>query len=90
MASTKVGSREWRRDGAVPQDDLDAIRDGVIAYGRQQGARGAVFYFNRTTKQPLEFPAVRDYVGNRRNTESVMIVSNAAQLGRFWIGQDGL
>ncbi|HEY1395843.1 GNAT family N-acetyltransferase [Roseateles sp.] len=36
MASTKVGSREWRRDGAVPQDDLDAIRDGVIAYGRQQ------------------------------------------------------
>ena len=62
----------------------------ALAYGRQQGAMGAVFYFNRTTKQPLELPAVRDYVGNRRNTESVMIVSNAAQLGRFWIGQDGL
>jgi GNAT superfamily N-acetyltransferase len=29
-------SREWRRDGAVPQHDLDALRDGVIRYGRQQ------------------------------------------------------
>lgn len=28
--------RDWRRDGAVPARDLDAIRDGVIAFGRQQ------------------------------------------------------
>lgn len=35
-AARKVGGREWRRDGAVPQHDLDAIREGVIAYGRQQ------------------------------------------------------
>jgi len=28
--------REWRRDGAVPRTGLDAIRDGVIAHGRQQ------------------------------------------------------
>jgi len=29
-------SRAWRRDGAVPSSDLDAIREGVIAFGRQQ------------------------------------------------------
>lgn len=29
-------ARDWRRDAAVPAADLDAIRDGVIAYGRQQ------------------------------------------------------
>lgn len=66
------------------------LLENALTYGRQQGAQGAVFYFNRTTKQPLELPAVRDHVGNRRKTESVIIVSNAAQLGRFWIGQDGL
>ncbi len=29
-------ARDWRRDAAVPAADLDAMRDGVIAYGRQQ------------------------------------------------------
>ncbi len=29
-------SRAWRRDGAVPSSDLDTIREGVIAFGRQQ------------------------------------------------------
>ena len=33
---TRIARREWRRDGAVPQADLDAIRDGVITHGRQQ------------------------------------------------------
>ncbi|UXH78464.1 GNAT family N-acetyltransferase [Roseateles amylovorans] len=28
--------QEWRRDGAVPQADLDLIRDRVITHGRQQ------------------------------------------------------
>ena len=28
--------REWRRDGAVAPADLDAIREGVIRFGRQQ------------------------------------------------------
>ncbi|OWQ44770.1 hypothetical protein CDL60_23105 [Roseateles noduli] len=35
-ASKEGGSRTWRRDDAVPQRDLDALRDGVIRYGRQQ------------------------------------------------------
>lgn len=28
--------RDWRRDDAVPPTDLDAIRDAVISFGRQQ------------------------------------------------------
>ncbi len=35
-ASTGGGGRDWRRDDAVPLHDLDALRDGVIRYGRQQ------------------------------------------------------
>lgn len=67
-----------------------ALLADAIAYGQQQGAMGAVFYFNRTTKTPLTLPPVRDYQGNRRTTGDVLLVSNAAQLGRFWLGQDGL
>lgn len=29
-------ARQWRRDDAVPQSALEAIRDGVISHGRQQ------------------------------------------------------
>ncbi|WP_349741085.1 GNAT family N-acetyltransferase [Roseateles cavernae] len=29
-------TRQWRRDDAVPQSALEAIRDGVISHGRQQ------------------------------------------------------
>ena len=62
------------------------LRD-AMTYGEQQGAKGAVFYFNRTTKTPLDLPPVRDYQGNRRTTGDVLVVSNAAQLGRFWLGE---
>jgi hypothetical protein len=67
-----------------------AILRDAITYGEQQGAKGAVFYFNRTTKTPLDLPDVRDYRGNKRNTGDVLLVSNAVQLGRFWLGEDGL
>lgn len=62
----------------------------AITYGRQQGAMGAVFVFSRSTKTPLTLPPVRDYMGNRRNTGDVLMISNAVQMGRFWLGQDGL
>lgn len=32
----RSAGRPWRRDGAVPGTDLDVIREGVIAHGRQQ------------------------------------------------------
>ena len=67
-----------------------ALLADAITYGQEQGAMGAVFYFNRSTKTPLTLPPVRDYQGNRRTTGDVLLVSNAAQLGRFWLGQDGL
>ena len=65
------------------------MMEDAIAYGRTQGAMGAIFYFNRTTKTPMDFPDVRDFGGKKRNTSDVLVLSNAALLGRFWVG-DGI
>ena len=34
--ASQAAQRDWRRDDEVPASDLDAIRDAVVAYGRQQ------------------------------------------------------
>ena len=67
----------------------DLLED-AMTYGRAQGAMGAIFYFNRTTKTPMTLPPVRDYVGKKRNTSDILVVSNAVQMGRFWVGSDGI
>ena len=67
----------------------DLLAD-ALAYGREHGATGAIFYINRTTKTPMTIPPVRDYIGNKRNTSQILVISNAASMGRFWIDTDGI
>jgi hypothetical protein len=67
----------------------DLLED-ALAYARQHGAMGAIFYVNRSTRTPLELPPVRDYIGKKHETGPVLVVSNAVQLGRFWVGPDGI
>jgi hypothetical protein len=62
----------------------------ALAYARQHNAKGAIFYINRSTRTPLDLPPVRDFVGKKHETEEVLVVSNAVQLGRFWVGSDGI
>jgi hypothetical protein len=59
-----------------------------LAYAKQHNAKGAIFYFNRTTKTAFEVPSVRDAFGTLKEPGEFLVVSNSVQLGRFWV-QDG-
>jgi hypothetical protein len=63
--------------------DNDLIED-AMTYGRQHGAKGAIFYINRTTTTEMQLPAVLDSVGKRRDLSPMLVTSNAVQIGRFW------
>ena len=62
----------------------EEILADAMAYGKQHGAKGAIFYINRNTKTELNVPDVRDRVGNRRVAGPILVSSNAVQIGRFW------
>ena len=62
----------------------------AMTYARQHDVQGAIFYVNRSTRTPLDLPPVRDYVGKKHDTSPVLVVSNAVQLGRFWVDADGI
>ena len=68
----------------------EEILADALAYARQHDAKGAIFYINRSTRTPLDLPPVRDYVGKKHETGPVLVVSNAVQIGRFWVGSDGI
>lgn len=68
----------------------EEILADALSYARQHDAKGAIFYVNRSTRTPLDMPPVRDYVGKKHDTSKVLVVSNAVQLGRFWVGSDGI
>ena len=60
----------------------------ALAYAKQHSAKGAVFYFNRTTKSSFSVPPVRDAFGTLKEPGDILVVSNSVQIGRFWV-QDG-
>jgi hypothetical protein len=62
----------------------------AMKYAKQHGAKGAIFYVNRSTKTELEIPDVRDRIGNRRVTSELLVTSNAVQIGRFWVDDGAL
>lgn len=68
----------------------EEILADALAYARQHNAKGAIFYVNRSTRTPLDMPPVRDFVGKKHDTGPVLVVSNAVQVGRFWIGNGGI
>ncbi len=58
--------------------------EAAMNYARANDAQGAIFYFNRTTTTDLDAPPVRDRYGKKRDTSSIRVMANAAQVGRFW------
>ena len=64
------------------------IVEQALTYAKQHNAKGAIFYFNRTTKTAFEVPTVRDSFGTLKEPGEFLVVSNSVQLGRFWV-QDG-
>ncbi len=64
------------------------ILDQALTYAKQHNAKGAIFYFNRTTKTAFDTPPVRDAFGTLKEPGELLVVSNSVQLGRFWV-QDG-
>lgn len=64
------------------------ILEQALTYAKQHNAKGAIFYFNRTTKTAFEIPPVRDAFGTLKEPGEFLVVSNSVQLGRFWV-QDG-
>ena len=60
------------------------LLEDAMAYGKLNGAEGAIFYFSRSTRAAIDAPPVRDRYGNRRDTSPLIVVSRAVQLGRFW------
>lgn len=61
----------------------DMVAD-ALAYAQLHDGGGAIFYFSRSNEVPITTPAVRDAYGKRREISPVLVVSRAAQLGRFW------
>jgi hypothetical protein len=61
----------------------DILKD-ALTYAKQHNAQGAIFYVSRTTKTEATIPDAMDYLGNRRSLNSMLISSNAVQMGRFW------
>ncbi len=59
----------------------------AMAYARQHGSGGAVFYFTRSTSAAIPTPPVRDAHGKRRDISPLLVVSRAVELGRFWYEQ---
>lgn len=59
--------------------------DEAITYAKQHNAKGAVFYFKRTTKTIFDVPDVRDSFGTKKQPGDVMVLSNAVEIGRFWV-----
>ena len=61
------------------------ILEDAITYAKQHNAAGAIFYFNRTTKTAFPLPPARDSYGAKREPGDMLVVSNAVQIGRFWV-----
>jgi hypothetical protein len=64
------------------------LLEQALTYAKQHKAKGAIFYFNRTTKTAFDVPPVRDAFGTLKEPGEFLVVSNSVQLGRFWV-QDG-
>ena len=56
----------------------------ALTYAKQHNAQGAIFYVSRTTKTEANIPDSMDNLGNKRSIGSMLISSNAVQIGRFW------
>ena len=68
----------------------DAMLEDAYAYGRQHGAKGAIFYISRSTSSDLPIPDARDQYGNRKAISDLLLVTRAVQLGRFWVNDGTL
>lgn len=56
----------------------------ALSFADQYQASGAMFYIARTQTETMAIPPVRDNFGNKRNSDSVVAVAKAVQVGRFW------
>jgi hypothetical protein len=63
----------------------EEVLEQALSYARQHKAKGAIFYINRTTKTVLDIPPARDSYGSKKEAGEMLIVSNAVQIGRFWV-----
>jgi hypothetical protein len=70
----------------ITNDMLEA----AYAYGRQHGAKGAIFYIARSTSSDLEIPNARDQYGNLKPLSDMLLVTRAVQVGRFWVNDGDL
>lgn len=62
----------------------DMVKQALV-YAKQHNAKGAIFYFNRTTKTAFDVPTVRDSFGTLKEPGELLVVSNSVQIGRFWV-----